>query len=202
MPSATLGSWLEGRDGHPPVIRPEKTGSQSVTWGEFVEAGWLRAYRKRQVSLQHLRVVIDQLRESFGVPYPLAHFKPYVGEGRRLMLEAQTAAGLAPEDSFVLQIASGQLVLDGRLKAFVDSIDFSDDDEQWAQRMHPQGRSSPVVIDPEFSFGAPSVEGIRTEVLAELIDAGEPPEVVADEYELELAAVHAATAYEWRPAAA
>jgi hypothetical protein len=75
VPASTLRWWLEGRDEYPPVIRPEPTGSGTVTWGEFVEAGFLRG------SLQRLRPVIDKLREDFGVPYPLAHFKPSWARG-------------------------------------------------------------------------------------------------------------------------
>ncbi|MGH8910680.1 MAG: DUF433 domain-containing protein, partial [Egibacteraceae bacterium] len=57
MPVSTLKWWLEGRpsEGRPPVLRPEPTGSNAVTWGEYVEAGYLREYRRRQVPLQHLR---------------------------------------------------------------------------------------------------------------------------------------------------
>ena len=49
MSPATLLWWLEGRSQtaktYPPVLRPEPTGSHVVTWGEFVEAGYLREYR-------------------------------------------------------------------------------------------------------------------------------------------------------------
>jgi hypothetical protein len=40
--------------------------------GEFVEAGYLREYRDKQVSLQHLRPVIGFMRERLGVQDPLA----------------------------------------------------------------------------------------------------------------------------------
>ena len=51
-----LRRWLEGKTiagrWYQPVIRPEPTGDDSVTWAEFVEASLLREYRRR-VSLQH-----------------------------------------------------------------------------------------------------------------------------------------------------
>ncbi|HUF14806.1 MAG TPA: hypothetical protein VMQ46_02845 [Acidimicrobiia bacterium] len=96
VPASTLRWWLEGRDHYPPVIRMEATGASTVTWGEFVEAGFLREYRKAR-SLQLLRPVIDTLREEFDAPYPLAHFKPFVGPGLQLTLEAQRTADL-PDD--------------------------------------------------------------------------------------------------------
>ena len=57
------------------------------------------------------------------------------------------------------------------------------------------------VIDPEFSFGAPSIRGIKTNAIAELVEAGEPPESVADDFSLQLAEVKAAVSHEWRYAA-
>ncbi|MGH8909799.1 MAG: hypothetical protein ACRD0K_25725 [Egibacteraceae bacterium] len=97
--------------GLPPVIRPEPTGSNTVTWGKYVEVGYLREYRQRKVSLQHLRPVIDRLREAFGVPYPLAHFKPFVGPGRRLVLEIEQEIGLSADLRMVVDAGSGQLLL-------------------------------------------------------------------------------------------
>ena len=62
-------AWLDGyvRKGvrYDPVIRPEPTGEDILTWGEFVELGYLREYRKKEgVPLQRLRPVIDALRAT------------------------------------------------------------------------------------------------------------------------------------------
>ena len=47
-------AWLDGYThrgkGYPPVIRPVATGDDIVTWGEFVELGYLREYRRKGVS--------------------------------------------------------------------------------------------------------------------------------------------------------
>jgi len=190
---------LEGRDEYPPVIRPEPTGSGTVTWGEFVEAGFLREYRKSR-SLQRLRPVIDKLREDFGVPYPLAHFKPFVGPGLHLTLQAQQGAD--PEDLMIVyEIMTGQLVLAYEAREFLERVDFAPSDDRWAERIRPAGRASPVVIDPRFSFGAPTIRGIRTEAIAELIEAGEPAEAVAEDFSLDPEEVKAAVSYEWQHAA-
>lgn len=53
-----------------------------VTWGEFVELGYLRQYRRKEVPFQRLRPVIEALRQEFGTPYPLAAAKPFTyGKG-------------------------------------------------------------------------------------------------------------------------
>lgn len=205
VPSATLQWWLEGgpRGDHKylPVLRPEPTGSRMLTWGEFVEAGYLREYRRtHRVPLPHLRKFIDLLRERQGVPYPLAHFQPFVGEGRKLVMQAQLDAGL-PAEYWLFVPVSNQIVLLPAADAFLEKVTFSEDDDQWAVRLHPDGKSSPVVFDPDYSFGEPTVRGIRTDALAELVEAGEPMDGVAEEYGLKLSDLKAALSYEFASAA-
>ena len=75
---STLNYWLEGGEQrgkvYQPIVCPEPRGGHpSVTWAEFVEADWLRMYRRtRAVPMAQLRAFIDRLREEYGVPYPLA----------------------------------------------------------------------------------------------------------------------------------
>jgi hypothetical protein len=106
-----LRYWLEGDAERPPVLRQEPRGDNTVSWGEFVEAGLLRTYRMKDVSLQHLRSVIERLRDDFGTPYPLATYTPFITANRKLVLTAQEAAGMPAEDGLVWEIASGQTVL-------------------------------------------------------------------------------------------
>lgn len=202
IPASTLWHWLEGGvrgdTRYEPVLRPEPTGEKDVTWGEIVEARYLRAYRRdHSVSMQRLRPFIARLRQEFGVPYPLAHFKPYVDTGRRLLLAAQEEAGLPEELRAVWEVKTGQLVLASAVEEFLARVDFADAGEREAQRIHPAGRNSPVVIDPRVASGAASVNGIRTEAIAELVEAEVPVEAVAADFGLPLSAVKAAVSYEW-----
>jgi len=52
------------------------------------------------------------------------------------------------------------------------------------------------VIDPLVRFGSPSVQGVATERLWELFDAGESIEQIADGYEMPTGEIRAAVAYE------
>jgi len=201
LSAATLKRWLDGNNRRPPVIRAAATGSEAVTWGEFVEAGFLREYRKA-TSLQRIRPAIAKLRETFGVPYPLAHFKPFVGPGLHLTLEAQEEAQL-PQDLIIvhLEIATSQLVLSYEALSYVQRVEFSPHGLQWAERIRPAGRQSPVVIDPDYSFGAPTVGGFKTYIVTELVQAGEAPEILAGEFSLSVSEIEAAVAYEVKAAA-
>lgn len=195
IPTQTLWRWLEGHDRkgqhYLPVIRQEPTGGDIVTWGEFVEAGYLREYRARQVPLQQMRPFMAELRERLGVPWPLAHARPWVAD-RKLVLEVQETEALDPDLRLVVW-ESGQLSLAPAAQSFFHKIEFEAD---VVGRLRPDGRESPVVIDPERSFGNPIVKGVPTETLAELFRAGEPLELIADGYELAIADVEAALRFE------
>lgn len=197
LSSVTLRRWLEGatrkRVFYEPVIRPEPTGNEAVTWGEFVEAGLLREYRDLGMRLQRMRPVIARLRDELGVKYPLAHSRPYV-LGKELVREIQVREELDERLWVVVTDPhSDQLVLADRAERFVRKVEF---DGQIAHRIYPAGRSSLVSIDPEKSFGIPTVRGIRTENVIELFRAGESVGAIGDAFELDTAEVEAALRFE------
>lgn len=192
--------WLDGyeRRGvrYPPVIREVTTGSDVVTWGEFVELGYLREYRRARVSLQHIRPVIERLRQELGVRYPLAHARPLIYD-HQLVLRIQEETHL--DASLAIVIRSGQeLILAREVESYLQKVEFADD---VVARLRPAGRTSPVVIDPEFSFGRPSIRGVATERIAELYRSGDSPEFLAEVYSLPIGDINAAIAYETQLAA-
>lgn len=189
-------AWLDGyeRGGifYEPVIRPNHTGDDVVTWGEFVELGYLREYRRKGVPLQRLRPVIAALRDEYRTLYPLATTKPFV-HGRDLVLMLQRQNDLP--DPLAIVVQSGQtILLANEAERFFRKVEF--DTHEAACRLRPAGPASPVVIDPLIRFGQPSVRGVSTDRLWELYDAGEPLEVISAGYELPEYDVRTAVAYE------
>ena len=201
MPVSTLHWWLEGgtrrNRSYDPVLRTEPTGSKEVTWGELVEARYLRAYRKELgVHLTELRRFIELLREEFGVRYPLAHARPWVGAGRILLIQAQEEAGLDPELAPCYSPTTGKVLLTSAADSFLEQVVFDSKHDGVVIRLFPAGKSSPVVIDPELRAGSPSIHGISTDAVAEAVRAGDPIERVATDYELSLDDVVAALDFE------
>lgn len=195
-----LRRWIDGyqRSGtiYAPVIREASTGDDTVTWGEFVEAGYLREYRAKQVTLQYLRPVIAILRDELGVRYPLATLKPYTS-GRSLALKVQKQVGLDPSLNVVVLGRDGTLQLTDTAEAFLEKVDFDDYGTGDARRLYPVGRTVPVVLDPDHGFGEPTLtSGVRTEAVAELVAAGESREQVAAVYDIGVDDVDAAVQYE------
>lgn len=192
---STLHWWLEGRPPrYRPVIRPEPTGSRVVTWAEFVEASLLRSYRRdHEVPLRELRDFIDLLRDKYEAPYPLADKRPYVGSGRKLLIDLQGRSHLDPEFCLVA-VVNGQAVLTAPGEEFFERIDWHDN-EPAALRPH-EDPLSPVRINPLVRFGRPAVGGISTEAIAGELDAGASVEEVAEDFALDLDAVRWAHSYE------
>jgi uncharacterized protein (DUF433 family) len=186
--------WLDGyrRAGkaYDPVIRKVSTGSDEVTWGEFVELGYLREFRDARVSLQTLRPFIILLRERFDIPYPLAHEGTYLADRRTLVLQMQKESGV-DESLFMvidprqhgeqLVISPAVPPLNAPVEQFLHRVEF---EGFVARRWMPFGRGSRVIVDPEQTFGIPTIRGIRTEVLAEAFDAGESVDDLAEGYGL------------------
>ena len=192
-------AWLDGyeRKGvrYPPVVRPGSTGETIVSWGEFVELGYLREYRRKGVPLQRLRPVIEALREEFQTPYPLATAKPYV-RGKELVMKLQEENGLPQQIAIVVR--SGQTVmLAPEAERFFKKVAFDPPDDGDVCRLHPAGRTTPVVIDPLVRFGRPSVKGVAVERLWELHDAGESVDEIAATYDVGRRLVEAAITAGW-----
>jgi len=197
----TLHYWLEGGNQrgkrYEPVLRESASGRRTVTWGEFVEARYLREYRRTlETPLPNLRAFITYLRAELGVPYPLAHARPWVGPGRHLFVVAQEEARLPEELWAAVEPHSGVTMLLPAAQAFLTRVEFDDDNNGTVVRLHPAGKESPVVIDPEIRFGSPVVRGIPTETLAEQVTAGDSVESVSRDFDLDLGDVIAALSYE------
>ncbi len=196
LPGRTLRRWLEGatirRVEYPPVIRPEPTSSDSVTWGEFVEAGLLRGYRNRRVPLQKIRPFIEKIRERRGIPYPLAHFQPLI-DRQQLVYELQQESLLDPR-LYLVEAVGGQMLWAEPIKDFLERVEFEPGGS--VSRLYPFGLGTRVVIDPEVSFGVPQIKGVRTELVAESVAAGESAEDAALSWGLGMEDVGAALEWE------
>jgi uncharacterized protein (DUF433 family) len=199
LPQSTLNYWLEGgeRRGklYKPIIRLEPIGSRSaVTWAEFIEAGLLRAYRRKHgVPMAELRAFIDLIRDRYQIPYPLADRRPFIS-GRELLVEAQDAAGLAADFCLVAEVR-GQYVLTSAADSFVQRVTWDAEDLAVGWRPHDDPKS-PVRINPDTRFGRPAISGISTEVLWEHAEAGEVTGEIAAEFSIPVSDVRWALAYE------
>jgi uncharacterized protein (DUF433 family) len=201
MPAATLRSWVLGRtypkgDGvgrFKPLIPLQGKNRNRLTFNNLVEAHVLRALRTSHgVRLDAVRPALSYAEKALGI--------------ERLLLSEQllTAGGNLFLERFgqLINISrSGQLALRRLLEAHLRRVDR--DDRDLPIRLYPflgsdLSDSKAIVIDPRVSFGRPTLvgTGISTEALIRRLDAGEPTEVVARDYDLTVEQVEAAVLYE------
>lgn len=208
--SGTARRWIDGykRDGkrYPPVVRQETTGSDVATWGEFVETRLLAEYRGAGVPLIKMRPAIDRLRAELETPYPLASARTWLEiEGQELVRRVQEEVALDKHLALVV-VRTGQHVLDWSKPAddFRRSVQWSESNghDPQPRRLHPMPDIQEVIIDPLRGFGEPVVRGVRTEIIGELVRAGDSPDMIADLYDLPRHTVDAAVRYEFSRLAA
>jgi hypothetical protein len=209
LKASTSQRWIDGyqRAGrtYPPVIRPERTGDEIVTWGEFIEARLLSEYRDEGVPLVRMRPAVERLREELNTPYPLTSAKMWLAvEGRELVRKVQDEVGLDRRLLLVV-VRNEQQMLDWSPLAqeFANSLHW----EHVGGRKRPEVTSlnpdpaiPDVVVNPLQRFGEPSTQGVPTEIIRELYVAGDPIEMIAELYELPPHLVEAAVRYELKAA--
>ncbi len=182
IPDKTLRRWLDGDRRFDriiePLIRTEHTGEAHVTWGEFVEAGFLVGCRHRRLPIERLRPLMVTLREELQTPYPLAQAKPLYSDGRQLLWREQESLGIDRDLFLVVEgslRAPYQLVLTPVAEQFFARVEFEPPDSETgvAAKWYPWQGYRRIILDPRVSFGLPHINGVRTETIAELRAAGE-----------------------------
>ena len=175
--SGTAKRWIDGyeRRGqrYEPLVRVERTGSDIVTWGEFVETRLIAEYRRHGINVARMRPAIMALRKEFATDYPLATAKPFLDvEGRELVMRVQDEISLRPSLRFVVRNQQSMLALSMEVRRFQQDADYEDTSE--VRRLRLLGTAT-VVMDPEYGFGEPTIKGRRLLVsaIAEAIEAGE-----------------------------
>ena len=172
----TARRWIDGyeRRGrrYAPLVRLETTGSDVVTWGEFVETRLIAEYRRYGVDVSRMRPAIMALREEFDSAYPLATGKPFLStEGQELVMRVQDRTGLRPSLHFVVRNKQSLLGLSMEVQRFQQDAEYETTNE--VQRLRLRGTAN-VVLDPEYGFGEPTIRGrrLRVSAIAEAIATG------------------------------
>ena len=181
----TVQRWVDGyrRRGvsYPPVVREAPTGSPWVTWGEFVEARLLSEFRT-EIPMVRLRPLVDRLREMFDERYPLSYAQPFLRpEGREMLLAAQTE--METERELWVVVSSGQTaIMTATSRRFTDATIYPEDQLGPALSIRADLGTPEVFLNPVARQGQPTLHGVSTSAIAELVGAGESVDHVADTY--------------------
>lgn len=185
LSKGTAKRWIDGYERlgtrYEPVVRPEPTGSPTVTWGEFVETRLISEYRSAGIKIFRMRPAIEALRQEFGVGHPLATARPFLDvEGWELVQRVQDETNLDRSLWFVIR--SRQMILPSMaLQRFKKVAEY--DDEGTVIRFN---LAENVVLDPDYASGEPTIKGRRLRVsdIVEAAAAGESGESIKAMWDL------------------
>lgn len=202
LPPATLRTWVkgrtyttaEGRQFSEPLISIPDPLEPLLSFTNLVEGHVLKAIRRGHgISMQKVRPALLYLEEELRVSHPLAH-QELLTDGVSLFVE---------RFGRLLNLSQrGQLAVKELLEAHLRRIEH--DTEGLARRLFPFTRGESldaprfVVVDPGVAFGRPVINGtgVRTEVVASRLKAGESMRELAEDYEVQVEQIEEAIRYE------
>lgn len=199
--TATVRRWLYGYDTPArhmePVFRePDaqtRRGAVEVSFVQLAEIYVASQFRKRRISLQRVRSAHDFARSVWSLDYPFAHLK-LGSDGPRVLAQYEEQEPGKPR--FVVLGGSGQLVLPGHVVDAIETFEF--DEHELVARWFPVGRTVPIVIDPRFSAGLPTIPERRVTIGAihkRWRDGNQDIKFIASDLKLDIGTVEKALRY-------
>ena len=178
----TLGDAVD----YPPII-PGSDGLGVVSFVDLIEIVAIGRLGKSGFSIKRIRQIIQHCQFLLNVPRPLTRAE-FASGGRDLFVkQSETLSGLSGRN--------GQKAWNDVLGPFLEELDYAG---SYATRWWPLGGDNPIIIDPDYGFGLPVVlnSGVRTETILERFNAGELPQQIADDFNLETVDVEYALQFE------
>ncbi len=137
----------------------------SASFLDLIDLLFVKKFIERGFTLQFLRDVLEEARILLGTPH-FARSK-FFTSGKQIILELKKA-----ESKYMIALmTSGQGVIPQIVEQLDDKIDFEDvTGYGFATRWYPKGKQGLIVIDPQISFGRPTLisRGVATENIYDL----------------------------------
>ncbi len=171
-------------------VNPKQKGAR-LSYLHLIETSVAAAFRALGVSLQRIRSAHEYLQHRFSAEFPFAQLKLKT-DGAHVIKEFNDPE--ITRKSIIIADAEGQTAWKKLIAEKLMQFDF---DDRIAIRWYPNGRNSRVVVDPQFSFGSPTIvgKGIATWAIQERVEIGETHQEIADDFGLGIDEVEAAIAF-------
>jgi uncharacterized protein (DUF433 family) len=181
VPRPTLRRWAFGYDRGAPLLHVAdgtSRGQAQVTFIAMAEAHVLEALRLAGVRIARIRPALTRLAEQFGREYVLV--APNLAtDGIDVLWDFSRTE----EGQGLMEGRTGQMVMREIVEDYLQYVTWADDGYPRALELR-HCQPSKVVVDPYRAFGQPIFTSSRTRVrdVANMLNAGEDPQVVADEH--------------------
>ena len=192
-------SWIDGypnSDATPIICRqlPAIDGRTVLGFLDLIEARFVKHFADLGLSPQSIRKVAEKLRRRTNTDHPFATNKRFMTDGRAILMETVETE----EEKRVLNLMNDNFEMAPVVEpSLFASILYADD---LAYRWRPIGALPHVVLDPQYVFGRPAIEGcwIPTETLFTAFCADKDVDLVAEDFEIDTKLVEQAIAFEQR----
>jgi uncharacterized protein (DUF433 family) len=139
----------------PPVVDQSRKGSTSASFLDLVDLLYVKEFLRRGWTIQRLRLALTEAKRYLGTPH-FARSTFYTSKNE-LVLKL-------PKDGVLIALMTGgQLTIPDITEMLSDKLDFEDVTEfGFVSRFYPRKKSGMIVIDPQISFGRPTLIGHGT----------------------------------------
>jgi uncharacterized protein (DUF433 family) len=192
--ASVLRRWFVRSGSRVPLFEAERVGKHtSLTFADLVTALFIRAFHNHGVSMQKIRRAAVNAARDLGTDRPFA-MRRFRTDGSTILMWLETP--LPDEGPHLVDATTNQAVISQVIGPLLHKVEYNLDDT--ARRWWPMGTTGHVVVDPEVSFGRPTIagRGVQTRVLAGPVRAGDPPGMVAEWFGVTEAEVLAACEFE------
>ena len=190
----TIKRWIVGTKTSIPLFEPAHLDERDpavVSFVQLVEVVVASSFRRKgNVSLEVVRQAHHNARNHLGVEYPFASLKlePLAGHIILRLRQDKLEKGLPAIDSLGLSTIPGLTI------EVLDDLEY---ETELATRWWPVGKQRPIVIDPRFSAGLPTIPQRRVTIqnIRKRWLAGQTIQFISKDLELEDMTVEDALRY-------
>jgi uncharacterized protein (DUF433 family) len=157
----------------------ERDKRAALNYMQLIEVAVVAAFRKAEVPMPRIRAAREYAAKILQSEYPFAQYS-FKENGKHLFLDSTQLEDLS-SNTVVQADQGGQLAWEsviGRLN------EFEYENGGIVLKWHVAGVASPIIIDPRISFGAPTVKGTPTWVIAARWQAGEMDSDIAEDFSI------------------
>ena len=193
--------WMFGyKDSHgkvkPPLWKTQVSvddkiaGRKVIGFRDLMELRIVNEFAQRGVSVATIRLALQSAEDIFGTRYPFTTYR-FLTDGKSIFAQALAS------DPTLTDLVKRQIVFEHIIRpSLYEGIDFSAAGA--ALRWFPMKNSKKVVLDPDFSFGKPTLtrSRISTEIINRAVVAEHSKKRVAHQFGITVAEVNAAIEFE------
>ncbi|SRR6266508_4994421 len=175
-----------------PPITPRTDTAGAVSFSDLLEVVAIGRLKEFGFTLAQVRTIVTNCQRSLEVKRPLTTLRFKIG-GKEIFVERA-------DELLEVGRRRGMQAWRDVLEPFLQDLDYS---QETAHRWWPLGRSSLVVMDPEYAYGLPVIanSGVRTEIILERFQAGDLDEQIAADFNITPVEVQRALQFEVKRAA-